>query len=89
MWLTGIAIVAGIIVFLIYPLHYKKIALTLGITGLLQIIMAGFLYYPFHIFIVFPSQSAIGLIALTSGAISIVYGTIKKNKGQSKSSQGC
>lgn len=78
MWLTGIVTIAAIATVLIYPKHYKKIALTLGITGLLQIIMAGFLYYPSITFIVFPSQSAIGLIAITCGAIITIYGTVKK-----------
>jgi len=78
MVLTGIAIIAAIIALLIYPTHYKNIALILGITGLSQTIMAGFLYYPYHIFIFFPSQSAVGLFAIISGAAIAAYGTIKK-----------
>ena len=50
-WLTGIVIIAGIVTLLFYPIHYKKIALFTGITGLLEIIFAGFLYYPYTIFI--------------------------------------
>jgi len=86
MLLTGIAIAAAIVALLIYPTHYKKIALILWITGLSQIIMAGFLYYPYQIFIVFPSQSAVGLFALISGAVIVIYGTIKKKniEGRSK-----
>lgn len=76
-WLTGIVIIAGIVTLLFYPIHYKKIALFTGITGLLEIIFAGFLYYPYTIFIVFPAESAMGLIALTSGAIITIYGKLK------------
>ena len=84
--LTGIIILTGIIVLLIYPSQYKKIALLLGITGLFQIIISGFLYYPYTIFIVFQSQSVVGIFALTSGVAVAIYGTIKKKniEGRSK-----
>jgi hypothetical protein len=80
MWLTGIVTIIGIVTFLVFPKYYRQIALMLGIIGLLQIIMAGFLYYPSITFIIFPSQSAIGLIAITCGAIITIYGIVKKEK---------
>jgi hypothetical protein len=77
-WLTGIIIMAAIVAMLAYPFHYKKVALLLGITGLSQVIISGFLYYPYHIFIVFPYEVACGLFALTSGVVIVTYSSIKK-----------
>ena len=80
-WITGVVILVGLVAMWIFPSHYKKIALLLGVTGLIQIIISGFVYYPYHIFIVFPLQSVIvGLFALTSGAVIAIYGSIKRKK---------
>ena len=79
-WLTGIIIVIGIIAWLSLPSQYKKIALLLGITGLFQVILSGFLYYPYHVFVVFPLEVACGLFALTSGVVIATHGLIKTKK---------
>jgi hypothetical protein len=76
--ITGIIIIASIVTFLIYPSHFKKIALILGITGLFQVIWAGFLNYPYIIFMVLPIQSTVGIIAITIGAAITIYGRIKR-----------
>ncbi len=78
MWLTCIVILAAIMALLIYPTYYKELALILGFTGLSQIIMAGFLYYPYHLFIFFPPQSVVGVFALASGVVVFIYGTLKR-----------
>ncbi len=86
-WLTGIVILVGLLAFWIFPSHYKKIALLLGITGLIQIIISGFVYYPYHIFIVVPLQLVfVGIFALTCGVVIAICGTIKKKniEGRSK-----
>ena len=88
-WITGAVILAGLVALWIFPSHYKKVALLLGITGLIQIIISGFVYYPYHIFIVFPIHSVVvGSFALISGVIIAIYGTIKKKntEGRSKTS---
>jgi hypothetical protein len=77
-WLTGLIIVTGLVALLAYPSHYKKVALIFGIAGLSQVIISGFLYYPHHIFIVFPYEVACGLFALTSGVIIATYSSISK-----------
>lgn len=41
---TGIVIFAGLIALLIFPSHYKKTAVLLGITGLIQIIISSLVY---------------------------------------------
>jgi hypothetical protein len=78
MWLTGIIIVTGLVALLAYPSHFKKVVLLFGIAGLSQVIISGFLYYPHHIFIVFPYEVACGLFALTSGVIIATYSSISK-----------
>ena len=72
-WLMGAFIIAGIVALLAYPAHYRKVALFWGITGLSQIVVSGFIYYPDFIFIVFP-YATLGLFALTCGIVMLTYG---------------
>ena len=79
MLLTGIVTIIGIVAFLFFSKHYKKIAFILGITGLIQIVLSGFAYYPYYIFIVIPLQSvSVGIIALSIGTVVAIYGSIKE-----------
>jgi hypothetical protein len=80
-WITGAVILVGLLVLWVFPSHSKKAALLLGITGMIQIFISGFVYYPHHIFVVIPLQFVfVGIIALTSGAIIAIYGSIKRKK---------
>jgi hypothetical protein len=64
---------------LFLPKQYKKIALLLGIIGLIQIILSGFVYYPYDIFIVIPIHFiAVGILALAIGTAVAIYGSIKE-----------
>ena len=74
-WLMGAFIIAGIVALLAYPAHYRKVALFWGITGLSQIVVSGFIYYPDFIFVVFP-YATLGLFALTCGIVMLTYGFI-------------
>ena len=74
-WLMGAFIIAGIVALLAYPAHYRKVALFWGITGLSQIVVSGFIYYPDFIFIVFP-YATLGLFALTCGIVMATYSSI-------------
>ncbi len=74
-WLMGAFIIAGIVALLGYPAHYRKVALFWGITGLSQIVVSGFIYYPDFILVVFP-YAILGLFALTCGIVMLTYGSI-------------
>lgn len=79
-WLTGIIVIIGIIAWLAFPSQYKKVSILLGTAGLFQVIVSGFLYYPYHVFFVFPIEVACGLFALTSGVVITTHGLIKTKK---------
>ncbi len=79
-WLTGIIIIIGKIAWLALPSQYKKVSLLLGTVGLFQVIVSGFLYYPYHVFVVFPLEVACGLFALTSGVVIATHRLIKTKK---------
>jgi len=79
MLLAGIVTIIGTVTFLFLPKQFKKVALMLVITGLIQIILSGFVYYPYYIFISIPLQFvAVGVIALTIGTAVAIYGSIKE-----------
>ena len=80
-WITGAVILIGLLILWIFPTHYKKVALLFWITGMIQIIISGFIYYPYHIFVVIPLPFVVvGIIALLSGALIAIYGSTKRKK---------
>ena len=73
---TVVTLLAGILALMVFPVHYRKVAIVWSIIGLIEVILSGLIFYPYNIF-EFHGVVAVGLLTLTCGAILITFSILK------------